>query len=335
MTRTGVDPGALLTNDPARAAQALARGDLAVLPTETVYGLGARASDPSAVARVYAVKGRPADHPLIVHLPSADAVRMWAAEVPDYAARLAHALWPGSLTLVLPRGPRAGLHVTGGQATVGLRVPDHPATLAVLERLGDGVAAPSANRFGRVSPTRAEHVLAEIGDQLVLGRDVVLDGGPCRVGVESTIVDATGPAPRILRPGGVSAEQVSDVCGMAIDPTPSRTRAPGTRATHYAPRAHVRVTTAAGLPDEIGPRASAPGQAPEVGLLAPASVPTPDGVVRLAAPATVDAYATALYAGLREADALRLTRVIAIPPTGSGLAEAVRDRLARAAAGSA
>lgn len=335
MTRTGVDPGGLLTNDPARAALALARGDLAVLPTETVYGLGARASDPSAVARVYAVKGRPADHPLIVHLPSADAVRMWAAKVPDYAARLAHALWPGSLTLVLPRGQRAGLHVTGGQATVGLRVPDHPDTLAVLERLDDGVAAPSANRFGRVSPTTAEHAMAEIGDQLVPGRDVVLNGGPCRVGVESTIVDATGPAPRILRPGGVSAEQVSEVGEVAIDPTPSRARAPGTLAAHYAPRAHVRVTTAAGLPDEIGSRSGAPGEIPDVGLLALASVPTPDSVVRLAAPATVDAYAAGLYAGLREADALRLTRVIAIPPTGSGLAEAVQDRLARAAAGSA
>lgn len=311
-----------------------------MIPTETVYGLGGRAVDPHAIARVYAVKGRPADHPLIVHVPGADALQRWARDVPDYARRLADAFWPGPLTLVLPRGERAGLHVTGGQDTVGIRVPDHPVTLEVLRLLDDGVAAPSANRFGRVSPTRVDHVLAELGDRLVSGRDVVLDGGACRVGVESTIVDCTGPAPRILRPGWVAGRDVVDAGGVDLDASRSRVRAPGTLASHYAPQAQVRlveaVQVAAGqIPTGLDMSPAGPaGQdanGPTVGLLALAHVPTPDGVVRLAAPSDVGQMASQLYAALREADALRLSVVVAVPPAGSGLADAVRDRLERAA----
>lgn len=320
-------PRGLLTDDPAVATAALRSGRLAGLPTETVYGLGAAASDPHAIARVYAVKARPADHPLIVHIAGVEALDRWAATVPGYARRLAHDCWPGPLTLVLPRSRHVGDQVTGGQDTVGLRVPDHPLTLQVLHGLDDGVAAPSANRFGRVSPTTAAHVLEEIGDRLVPGRDVVLDGGPCRVGVESTIVDCTGPAPRLLRPGAVSAEHIASAGGVEVDRAASRVRAPGTLAAHYAPRARVVLT---GAPDlSAGPTT----EAPAAGLLACDSVPTPPGVVRLAAPSTVEQYAAALYAALREADALALGTVHAVPPDGPGLAMAIRDRLARAAAG--
>jgi L-threonylcarbamoyladenylate synthase len=322
-----VPASALLTRDPAVAAAALRSGRLAVLPTETVYGLGAVASDPHAIARVYAVKARPADHPLIVHLAGVERMDGWAARVPEYAHRLAHRCWPGPLTLVLPRSRRVGDQVTGGQDTVALRVPDHPLTLAVLRLTDDGVAAPSANRFGRVSPTTAQHALDEIGDRLVPGRDIVLDGGPCRVGVESTIVDCTGPAPRLLRPGAVSAEQVASVGGVPLDRSASAVRAPGTLASHYAPRARVVV-----VGDVRDVPAGPVNDAPSGGLLAPAEVPTPPGVVRLAAPSTVDEYAAGLYAALREADALALRTVHAVPPAGDGLAVAVRDRLARAAA---
>lgn len=321
-------PDALLTTDPARAADALRAGRLAVLPTETVYGLGALASYPDAVARVYAVKGRPADHPLIVHLAEAAQVDGWAADVPDYAHRLAARLWPGSLTLVLPRGARAGLHVTGGQQTVGLRVPDHPLTLEVLRLVDDGVAAPSANLFGRVSPTTAQHVVTELAGALAPGDDVILDGGPCRVGVESTILDCTGPAPIVLRPGGVGRSAIESIGGMPVSSRPSQVRAPGTLLSHYSPSARVLLVTSAEL---AGTAAAAPAVVPRTGILAPATVPTPSGTVRLSAPESPAQYASVLYAALREADALGLTSVLAVAPEGSGIAAAVRDRLTRAA----
>jgi len=328
-------PDSLLTRDPERAVDALRAGRLAVLPTETVYGLGALAARPGAVARVYAVKGRPADHPLIVHLADARGMDGWVSDVPPYARRLAEHCWPGSLTLVLPRGDRAGLHVTGGQETLAVRVPDHPLTLEVLRRLADGVAAPSANLFGRVSPTTPQHVLDEVGDRLVPGADVVLDGGPCRVGVESTIVDCTTPAPRLLRPGAVVAERVEAVAGLPLARTTSAVRSPGTLPAHYAPRARVVLLEARDLPlaaAQAG-RTSREGT-PQTGLLAPSDVATPEGVVRLSAPATTDAYAAVLYAALRDADALQLREVLAVPPSGGGLGLAVRDRLSRSAAGS-
>jgi L-threonylcarbamoyladenylate synthase len=321
-----------VTQDVDVVVGVLRHGGLAVLPTETVYGLGADATQPRAVARVYAAKGRPADHPLIVHLASVDEVPRWARDVPPYAWRLAEASWPGPLTLVLQRGGLAGHHVTGGHETVGLRVPDHPLTREVLRRLGGGVAAPSANRFGRVSPTSVSHVLDELGGVLRADRDVVLDGGRCDVGVESTILDCTGPAPVILRPGAVSEEQVGEIGGVRVDSRPSTVRAPGVLASHYAPRAVVRVIPAASL-DSIAGRELAGRQEATVGVLAPAGCSTPSGAVRLADPQDVEDYAAVLYAALREADALGLTVVLAVPPTGPGLAVAVRDRLTMAAAG--
>ncbi len=323
------------SRDVDRAVAALRAGALVGLPTETVYGLGADAENPAAVARVYAAKGRPADHPLIVHVSGADALDGWVGAAPGYALRLAGALWPGPLTLVVPRGPRAGDHVTGGQDTVGLRAPDHPVAQAVLAGFGGGVAAPSANRFGRVSPTTAAHVLEELAGSLVEGFDVVLDGGPSRVGLESTILDCTGGRPVVLRPGAVGAAEVERAAGVELGAAVERAvRAPGTLAAHYAPAAQVVVVAD---PDEaaallaVGVR----GVGPEAGLLAPAGVPTPAGVVRLAAPDDAGAYAHALYGALREADALGLTRIVAVPPAGDGpLATAIADRLRRAATGS-
>jgi L-threonylcarbamoyladenylate synthase len=324
------------TRDVALAVAALRRGGLVGLPTETVYGLAADAENPAAVARVYAAKGRPADHPLIVHVAGIDHLDGWVAELRDYAARLAAALWPGPLTLVLPRGLRAGDHVTGGQDTVAVRAPDHPVAQEVLSGFGAGLAAPSANRFGRVSPTHAAHVLDELSGALVDGLDVVLDGGPSRVGLESTILDCTGPRPVVLRPGAVGAADVERAAGVDIGSPPpgaSAVRAPGTLPAHYAPAARVLVAA-----DEaealvfLGP-APPPGSSPIAGLLAPPGVRTPPGAIRLGAPDDAASYARSLYRCLREADALRLGRVVAVPPDGDGpLAAAVTDRLARAAA---
>lgn len=315
-----------LVADPLAAAQALADGHLAALPTETVYGLGARADVPAALARVYAVKGRPADHPLIVHVSDFEAVRAWSADVPFYAARLADRYWPGPLTLVLPRSTRALDAVTGGQDTVALRVPAHAGFRAVLEALAAitrddavGIAAPSANRFGQVSPTTAAHVVDEIG-ALLAPDDVVLDGGPCGVGVESTIVDCTGDAPVLLRPGAVSADDIRATTGLELGER-STVRAPGTLAAHYAPAATVRIVQEHELDALAAP----------VGVLALAEVPTPVGAVRLAAPADADEYARVLYAALREADALALPVIAAVPPADHGVGAAVRDRLTRAA----
>jgi L-threonylcarbamoyladenylate synthase len=319
------------TTDPDEAARALADGHLAAVPTETVYGLGARADLPHAIARVYAAKGRPADHPLIVHVRDAAELGAWAREVPDYARTLARAAWPGPLTLVLPRTDRAGDFVTGGQDTVAVRVPSHPLMRTVLDRLagftGDpaiGIAAPSANRFGRVSSTSAAHVQVELG--LMLGPDdVILDGGPSEVGVESTIVDCTGPLPVVLRPGHVSAADVTRLTGLALGES-SAVRAPGTLASHYAPTATVQVVGEDAL-------AAIPADDATTGVLALAAVPTPVGLVRLSSPIDAAEYARVLYAALREADALGLGQVLAVPPSADGVGAAVIDRLQRAAAG--
>jgi len=321
------------TQDPTRAAAALAAGHLAALPTETVYGLGADATNPAAIARVYAVKGRPADHPLIVHVLDINAAKRWALDMPNFAERLAESFWPGPLTLVLPKAAQVSGALTGGQASIALRVPAHPTFQAVLQHLTTltntnnalpaGIAAPSANRFGRVSPTTAQHVIDDIGP-LLLPNDIILDGGPCTIGVESTIVDCTGAQPVILRTGQISAEQIEAVTGLPLG-THSTVRASGTLAAHYAPTAQVILTTEAQLPQtDIAHQATA-------GLLALASITTPPGMVRLAAPQDVEEYARMLYAALREADALQLTTVWAIPPIGTGLADAIRDRLTRAA----
>jgi L-threonylcarbamoyladenylate synthase len=328
------------TRDVGSAVEALRRGGLVGLPTETVYGLAADAESAAAVARVYAAKGRPADHPLIVHVAGAGDLDGWVGAAPRYALRLAAALWPGPLTLVVPRGPRAGDHVTGGQDTVGIRAPDHPVAQAVLAGFGRGLAAPSANRFGRVSPTTAADVLEELSAVLVDGLDVVLDGGTSRVGLESTILDCTGGQPVVLRPGAVGPAEVEAAGGVPVAirraGSQRRTpRAPGMLPSHYAPAAGVVLAVAA----EVDGLAGAPppaGHPPVTGLLAADGVPTPPGVVRLAAPADDTGYAQVLYRALREADALGLRRVVAVPPGGSGpLATAVADRLRRAAAGSA
>lgn len=317
-----------LTNDPVLAARALAHGHLAVLPTETVYGLGARADLPRAIARVYATKGRPADHPLIVHVLDSACIDDWADTVPRYARDLAEAHWPGPLTLVLDRSDRAADFITGAQTTVALRVPAHLLMREVLRLLGDltsdpsiGIAAPSANRFGRVSPTTAAHVVEELKGAFSED-DVILDGGASDVGVESTIVDCTGIAPVILRPGLISAADIERTTGLRVGAS-STVRAPGTLASHYAPRANVRIVDAASLH-----RTENDGS---TGLLALSEVPTPDGIVRLSEPADTDEYARVLYAALREADALGLTTVLAVGPPTDGIGAAVIDRLTRAA----
>jgi L-threonylcarbamoyladenylate synthase len=328
----------------------VAAGGLVGLPTETVYGLAADAGDVTAVARIFAVKGRPADHPLIVHVTGAGQLDAWACDVPAYARRLAEALWPGPLTLVLARTALAGDHVTGGQHTVGLRAPSHPVARLLLAALGEGgLAAPSANRFGRVSPTTAAHVLAELGPLLDPARDVILDGGPSEVGVESAILDCTGPAPVVLRPGAVDAATVRRVGGVPVVERAGTVRAPGTLASHYAPRARVvlapdaaranalladgRVLCEGLRSDGLGPRNGlrSDGLAPRDGLLATAGIPTPAGVVRLSAPTDAAQYAHVLYAALRKADVLGLRRIVAIPPPPGGIGAAVCDRLTRAA----
>jgi len=327
--RSRLNGHVLETTDPTIAARALRDGHLAALPTETVYGLGARADLPRAIARVYAAKGRPADHPLIVHVADAEAAWAWAAAAPDYARALADACWPGPLTLVLPRSARAGDFVTGGQDTVAVRVPAHPIMLMVLRELATlladpavGIAAPSANRFGRVSPTTAAHVRAELGDALT-DDDVLLDGGASAVGVESTIIDCTGAAPVLLRPGHVSADDVARTTGLAVG-RHSTVRAPGTLASHYAPQATVRIVDADELADANGPRDAT------WGVLALAGVATPEGLVRLSEPGDAEEYARVLYAALREADALGLDTVLAVAPSTDGIGAAVLDRLARA-----
>jgi L-threonylcarbamoyladenylate synthase len=313
----------------ARAVTALRAGDLVAFPTETVYGLGADAANPDAVRRLYAVKGRPADHPVIVHVAHAGQLDELAADVPDTARQLAQAYWPGPLTIVVRRDvEHVAAELTGGRDTVGLRVPDHPVALRLLELFGGGVAAPSANRFGRVSPTTAAHVRADLGADVT----VVLDGGTCRVGIESTIVDVTGPQPAILRVGGVSRAEIERTLGRAcIVRTAGETAAPGTLAAHYAPRTAIEIVDA----DAVARRAhQLVANQRRPGVLAFGSVmpDLPDQVVVLDAPRDAEEYARVLYARLREADALDLDVLLVVSPRSSdGLGAAVADRVRRAA----
>lgn len=318
----------------ARAVEVLRSGGLVAFPTETVYGLGADASNDDAVRRVFAVKGRPADHPLIVHLASAAELARWTDGVSDDLRALTDAFWPGPLTVLVPRGRRVGDAVTGGRPTVGLRVPDHPIALALLEAFDGGIAAPSANRFGRVSPTTAEHVRADLGDDV----DLVLDGGPCRVGVESTIVDLSGDVPIVLRPGGITTERLSEVLGREVElfvsatPSDRGARAPGMLESHYAPDARIVVVAEHEVVDELSRRvAEAIGP---VGVLAPGALADlPDGVIELEPAGPAEQYAQVLYARLRQADRLGLAVLVCVPPADAGVGGAVRDRLRRAAAG--
>ena len=313
----------------AAAVEVLRGGGLVAFPTETVYGLGADAANPDAVDRIFAVKGRPRSHPLIVHLAEAMAIKEWAAEVPADAWTLAEALWPGPLTLILRRRDFVPDAVTGGLDTVGLRVPAQPLALALLEAFGGGVAAPSANRFGRVSPTRAEHVRVDLGAAV----DLVLDGGPCRVGVESTIVDCSGERLEVLRPGGVSVEELAAVVGHPVPirtGSPGAVRAPGTLPSHYAPRARVEVVTADAVPERARALLA---ERLAVGVLAPAAVlGMPPGTDALPPAGGAVAYAQSLYQRLREADRRGLDVLLVVPPPGDGIGTAVADRLRRAAA---
>ena len=306
------------------AAEVLMAGGLVAFPTETVYGLGADACNAAAVARIYSVKGRPADHPLIVHVASIAGLGQWARDVPDYAIALAREYWPGPMTLVVRRSELAEDFVTGGQDTVGVRVPAHPVALGLLEAFvragGKGVAAPSANRFGNVSPTTAQAVAAELGDYLADG-DQILDGGACDVGVESTIIDCTGDVPKILRPGAITVEMIQQCTGLRIVDAAGGVdgdviRVSGSLDSHYAPVATV-----------VLDQSPVAGQ----GFIAMKDVVSPDGVVRLAAPATHADFARVLYAALRSADQQGLATVVVQQPQGDGIAIAIRDRLMRAA----
>jgi L-threonylcarbamoyladenylate synthase len=303
-----------------RAAKALKDGHLVAFPTETVYGLGGDATNSKAVARIYSTKGRPADHPLIVHISSIQMMDKWAIDIPEYAIKLGREFWPGPMTLVLRRSELAKDFITGNQNTVGIRVPDQPIALALLsefEKLGGmGVAAPSANRFGAVSPTTAEAVEEELSDYLG-EQDLILDGGLCDVGVESTIIDCTSINPRILRLGAIAKEMIDAVTGIKVisSDSTSTIRVSGSLESHYSPKAKVII--------DVLPRSGE-------GLIALAEVETPSGVTRLAAPINIEEFARELYAALRSADRLGVQTVVVIQPLGGGLAEAIRDRISRA-----
>ena len=308
------------------AATNLLAGNLVAFPTETVYGLGADALNKQAVARVYQVKGRPADHPLIVHLHSMQVMGQWVEDVPEYAIALGRDFWPGPMTLIFKRSNLAQDFITGGQDTVGIRIPNHVVALALLEAFhnlgGRGVAAPSANRFGHVSPTTAKAVSDEL-TQYLQPEDQVMDGGPCAVGVESTIIDCTGDVPRILRPGAITEEMIKESTGLSAVMTRSseeseNIRVSGSLEKHYAPAAKV-------LLDQT----PVAGQ----GFIAPSRRVTPTGVTRLAAPKNTDEFARDLYTALRKADELGLQEVVVEQPQGDGLAIAIRDRLLRASNG--
>jgi len=303
------------------AAAQLKAGALVAFPTETVYGLGADANNEAAVSRIYQVKGRPADHPLIVHIGSAQGISDWALDIPDYAIALARNFWPGPMTLIFKRSTLAKDFITGGQETIGLRVPDHTVALALLNEFskqgGKGIAAPSANRFGHVSPTTASAVKEEFAEYL-LPEDLILDGGPSQVGVESTIIDCTQSAPRILRPGAITIEMIEEITGEKISSAGDEIRVSGSLENHYAPRAMVLLNTEAKSGE---------------GLIALADIPTPVGAIRLAEPKNSEEFARVMYAALREADTRGLEKVVVIAPLGDGIAIAIRDRLERASKG--
>ena len=300
-----------------KAAQALIDGHLVAFPTETVYGLGADANNSKAVARIYEVKARPTDHPLIVHISSINQISKWARDIPDYAITLARKFWPGPMTLILKRSDLAKNFITGGQENVGLRVPNHSLALALLTQFeslgGEGVAAPSANRFGAVSPTTSLAVDEEIGRNLK-EEDLILDGGACIIGLESTIIDCTEKSPSILRPGAITFEMVEKSIGGKIDANTSTKsmKASGLLAKHYSPKAKVRLDTPA-----------KPGE----GFIAMANIPTPFGATRLAAPINVEDFARVLYEALRNGDRANLTTINILSPDGEGLAESIRDRI--------
>jgi len=311
----------------ATAAQSLREGSLVAFPTETVYGLGADATNAKAVARIYEVKGRPADHPLIVHISDIKYLDQWISDIPQFAIALAREFWPGPMTLVLRRSDLAKDFITGGQNTVGIRIPDNSLALGLMEEFhklgGSGIAAPSANRFGQVSPTTAAAVTEELGEYL-FDSDLVLDGGRSEVGLESTIIDCTGELPRVLRPGAITLEMIEEVTSLKVsdllknnsaDSKPEEIRVSGSLENHYAPKAKVFLD-----------QQPVPGS----GFIALKDIETPDGVTRLATPESVEEFARVLYSALREGDHQNLETIYIAQPTGEGLAIAIRDRLSRA-----
>jgi L-threonylcarbamoyladenylate synthase len=308
-----------------KAAKALKDGHLVAFPTETVYGLGADAINEKAVSLIYSVKGRPSDHPLIVHISSINQLDKWAVEIPEYAINLAKNYWPGPMTLILKRGEIANDFITGGQDNVGVRVPNQSVALALLSEFeslgGYGIAAPSANRFGAVSPTNSEAVVEELGNYLQES-DLILDGGQCLVGIESTIIDCTKDYPVVLRPGAITAEMIEQITGVKIysDSTKIKIKikASGLLESHYSPKAEVVIGTT-----------TEPGN----GFIAMANLPTPIGAIRLASPVNIEQYARDFYLALREGDRRELKKITVIQPDGEGLAAAIRDRCEKAAAG--
>jgi len=304
-----------------QSAEKLRAGDLVAFPTETVYGIGADAENKDAVARMYQVKNRPTGHPVIIHIAELNDVDYWAQEIPEYAINLMRDFWPGPMTLLLKRREVAGDFLTGAQEIVGLRIPANSLALGLLNEFkavgGKGIAAPSANRYGAVSPTTAEAVSQELSEFLS-PNDQILDGGPCLVGVESTIIDCSGQNPKILRPGAISAEMIEESTGIVLEEVgETKIRVSGSHKQHYAPKAKVIV--------------DGQSQSGE-GLIAMSDVATPEGVIRLAEPKSIEEYARVLYSALRMSDNQNLQTVRIIPPVGPGLAVAIRDRINRAAA---
>ena len=340
-----------MTQDFTRAVQLLQAGELVAFPTETVYGLGADAANAQAVARIFVAKGRPADHPLIVHLAGAAFIERWARDVPALAWELAEAFWPGPLTMILKRAAEVPYAVTGGQETIGLRVPAHPLALGLLRAYAQagggyggmcGIAAPSANRFGRISPTEAAHVHDELGASVAL----VLDGGPCPVGIESTIIDVSraGAVPRLLRPGHITPEQIAAVIGVfpelpeltELPETHGDDKAPrvsGSLAAHYAPRTPMRVVASARLPEFLRELAER-GQRFALLAYGPPRAPIPAQALLRQLPTDADGYARGFYAALRELDAGGNELIVVEDIPAEPAWAAVADRLRRAAFGS-
>jgi len=306
------------------AAASLMAGNLVAFPTETVYGLGADACNEKAVARIYEVKGRPSDHPLIVHISSIEQLDKWAKDIPEYAIKLARNFWPGPMTLILPRTDLAKDFITGGQDNVGIRVPSHTVALSLLKEFeaqgGYGIAAPSANKFGKVSPTSADDVMVELSGYLN-SNDLVLDGGPSLVGVESTIINCTNIAPSILRPGGITATMINNLLGIQIEVSAKndgdQIKVSGSLESHYSPKAKVYLS---GIPSSGD------------GFIALSKFSTPSGVIRLASPGSNEEYARILYQALRLADSKKLNRLFVIAPDGDDIAVAICDRLQKASA---
>jgi len=307
-------------SDIEKAAKALLAGSLVAFPTETVYGLGADATNPEAVSRVYSVKGRPTDHPLIVHISSKELINNWAIDIPSYAQKLAKFFWPGPMTLILRRSYLAKDFITGGQDNVGLRVPAQPIAQTLLrefEKLGgSGIAAPSANRFGAVSPTTAEAVQEDLGGYLD-SKDLVLDGGPSLVGIESTIIDCTNEVPMILRPGAITTKMIQELIEKIpiINTSNTLIRVSGMLPVHYAPNAKIKISGVTNAGE---------------GFIALSNIPTPANAVRLAAPNNLEEFAKILYSAFRAADIHGLSTISVIPPNGDGIAHAIRDRLNKA-----